>query len=303
MYRGEANISGDAASLSRDGFVEIPDVIPQEERAAMSTILADMFNRQAGRERGAFFDMLAVEENDKSRVLNLLSPQHLAPELRHFGFRKRALAIARQLLGDGAYLSFEHVIYKPPFSDADTPWHQDEAFRTDANYHYNQLSMWFPMADVDRDNGCMRYVAGSHLGPLHEHRPFNDDPRAHAIECMGYIDPALVRYCPVKAGSAIAHLGRTIHGSGPNSKNIGRMAYIIGFETAPEPIRGGRSFEWNDRKVEQNQQLRSQWRNHGGIWVEGIQRIRDGALSSPRRIQFELTRALRAVFRRFAAKP
>ncbi len=75
-------------------------------------------------------------------------------------------AIARQVHGPNARMVFEHAIYKTPFNEGPTPWHQDAAYsRADRG----AVAMWALLQDVGADNGCMGFVPGSHLKGLITH--------------------------------------------------------------------------------------------------------------------------------------
>ena len=51
-----------------------------------------------------------------------------------------------------------------------TPWHQDEAYRADPNFAYNQVSFWIPLQHATEQNGCMQFIPGSKKGDLLTHR-------------------------------------------------------------------------------------------------------------------------------------
>lgn len=285
-------------SFHERGFLSLPRISPPQEVAALAPVFTRLFAQRAGRNEGAHYDLVSCDEDDATANLpSIINPVNYAPELRNLEFRRNALAIARQLLGPTVTPAFEHAILKPARQGAATPWHQDEAYRVDANFAYKQISFWMPLGIATLDNGCMHYIPRSHLGPVLPHHSFKDDPKIHAIECTGGFSDADAEACPLPAGGVAIHDGRTLHYAGPNRTDLPRCAYILAFELPPKALRQPRDFYWNRMRQTANQLRRSSWRRRGGILVEAFRKYRLGMLGSPKRILFEAQRGLRALAR------
>lgn len=264
----------------------------------LTGIFDSMFAAQVGRSEGAQYDILGHDEDDvDARLPTLINPIDYEPELRQLVFRSNALAVAQQLLGPKV-LSFEHVILKPARQGGATPWHQDEAYRADPNFEYEQVSVWMALSEVTLDNGCMQYIPGSHRLGVLPHRSFNNDPKVHAIECTGGFDAATTVPCPVSAGGATIHHGRTLHYAGPNGSDAPRYAYILAFEVPPKPTASRRDFFWNREKQTANRARKSHWRRRGGVVIEVWRRFRRGVWSHPLQALFEVRRLLQTLLRR-----
>jgi ectoine hydroxylase-related dioxygenase (phytanoyl-CoA dioxygenase family) len=289
---------GQIAEFHERGFISLNTITSSDEVNSLRSVFTRLFEDRAGRKEGAHFDMMTHDNDDQpAKLPAIINPVNFAPELRTIQYRTNALAIARQLLGPTATAAFEHAILKPARYGAHTPWHQDEATRVDPNFDYNQLSIWMPLQEATQENGCMSYVPGTNKGEILEHRSPNSDPRVHSIECAGGFDPNDAVPCPLPAGGAAIHHGRTLHCAGPNSTDLPRYAYILAFEVPPVPRTNQRDFHWNREKVTANLDRKRNWRTHGGILVEMIRRLRNGALQNPRRILFEVRRGMRALLR------
>lgn len=290
----------DAASVGRyteQGFCTITNFATAEEVRELLGIFTRLFKAQAGRSEGAYFDLMSDDAEDGERVLpNIINPNNYSSELRHMQLQDRALALARQLLGAKATPSFQHAILKPPLQGGETPWHQDEAYRADANFLYRQMSIWIALQDVNAENGCMVYLPGSHRLPVLPHRSVNDDPKREAIECIGEFDKSAGVACPLPAGGATLHAGRTLHYSSPNRTAAPRYAYILVFETPPEPLHGQRDFHWLREKQSGGVARKRRWRRRGGILIEAARKLRDGMWRSPGRVAFETRRGWRALW-------
>mmetsp|Transcript_117711 Transcript_117711/g.366721 ORF Transcript_117711/g.366721 Transcript_117711/m.366721 type:complete len:301 (+) Transcript_117711:97-999(+) len=178
----------------------------------------------------------------RSRVGRENVPQVMWPRL-YFNaedgpLHRRALALARALLGPDMALDFDMLIYKGPGEDHPFPWHQDEGYwrmgMKDVTFpDLRATSIWVALDDVDEENGCMWMVPGSHKGECFTHAPLKEGH--HTIHTCGDVDPraeALLdrkRCYPIKAGGAVLNTGRTLHCTGGNHSTRERKAYILNF--------------------------------------------------------------------------
>ncbi len=280
------------ASFQSQGFLTLPQISPPEEVASLRRIFERLFAERAGRNEGAQFDMVTHDEDDAAPKLSqIIKPANFAPELLQTQFRENGLAVARQLLGPNVIQVSEHAILKPAGYGAATPWHQDEAFREE-DFEYEQLSIWMPLQEATLENGCMQYVPGTHLTGVLDHRSPGNDPRVHALECAGEFNSADAVACPLEAGGAAIHHGRTLHYAGPNRTDTSRYAYVLMFEAPPKPRAVARDFHWNRNKKTASLQRRSRWRRRGGALVVLWRKLRSEVWHSPGRVAFYVRRAL-----------
>ncbi len=253
------------AAFREHGFLVLPDFAPAEDLQAMRAIFERLFRERVGWERGAYFDLAGVDEEGRAPKLpQLLKPANFAPELRETRAVANAAMIARQLLGPETVAWFDHAILKPPGYGAATPWHQDDAHRNDPGTHYEQLSLWLPLQPATEANGCMRFMPGTHRGPVLEHRSPHSDPRIMALECVAPFDPAQAVACPLPLGSASMHHSRTLHGAGENVSDEPRFAYILAFRGPMRPAPEFRGYPWNQEKRTAAQERRKAWETRGG---------------------------------------
>jgi len=140
----------------------------------------------------------------------------------------QAEAIAKALLGPDMAFDFDMLITKEGFTDTTTPWHSDEAYWLDLA-DKRALSFWFPMQDVNVDNGCMWFVPGSHKQDLRKHRPTKEGHHVLMTDdCSN--DEGVPQ--PLKEGGCTIHTGRTLHYTGGNLTSQPRRAYIVNFRPA-----------------------------------------------------------------------
>jgi ectoine hydroxylase-related dioxygenase (phytanoyl-CoA dioxygenase family) len=282
------------ATFHEQGFLSLPQITSPEEVAQLRGTLNALFERKAGWNEGAQFDLVAADDNaDDTTLTQIVNPVNYASELRNTVFRANAASIAKQLLGEDASSSFEHSILKPASKGAPTPWHQDEAHRASDAFEYDQVSIWMPLQDSGAEEGCLQYIPGSHKRGVLPHRHVNNDPKVHAIECEpGEFDPSQAVACPLPAGGAVVHNGCMVHSAGPNNTGTPRLAYTLAFELPPRPATSPRRFYWNDDKQSPDLARRRNWLKRGGLAVEVVRRARYHDLHKPERLMFELRRVL-----------
>jgi len=252
------------ATFHENGFLTLPAISTADEVTSLRALFERLLQSKAGFHEGAQFDLLNGDDPDvPNRLVQICDPDNYEVQLRHTLFRANALAIAKQLLGEGAQPAFSHAIFKPAYYGAPTPWHQDDAFHADL--YYPQISIWMPLQDATTTNGCMHFVQGSHHGELLAHRPYNDDTGAHALECCAEIDLRNAVACPLAAGGCTIHAGRTLHYAGANEADAGRWAYILAFYLPPRRRRV-QARAWSDRRRTADMARRRVWLHRGG-WL------------------------------------
>jgi ectoine hydroxylase-related dioxygenase (phytanoyl-CoA dioxygenase family) len=259
-----------------NGYLRIGQISPPEEVEFLRSVYDRLFEDKVGRHQGAFFDAVSADEDDEKPPTSpqIIDPVNFAPELKKTIFRANALAIAKQLLGADAYGVFEHAILKPAGIGAPTPWHQDEAFRYDYAPGYNEISIWMPLQPVDTRSGCLEFIPGSQRRPVLRHASPGNDPRIHALECIGEFDRSSAVACPLPAGGCTIHHCRTLHHAGANTSPNPRRAYILAFAT-PLKVNPKLSpqFPWNAEKQVASEMRKKDWRRRGGFVVEFVHKV------------------------------
>jgi ectoine hydroxylase-related dioxygenase (phytanoyl-CoA dioxygenase family) len=221
-----------------------------DEIASLGALFDRLFSERRGWDSGELFDMIGLDgQEEELAIPQLLRPSQFAPLLRHTKLASSARSIAEQILGPKAENDLEHAISKPALCGAATPWHQDDAFHRKGSGVMESISIWMPLQDVTAENGCMRYIRGSNLGPLYPHRSPRNDPRIHGLETIALPDLTNCVEVPMRAGDAVIHLSRTLHGAGVNSSSLPRRAYVLGYSVKTRRDRFFmRDYPWNLEK-------------------------------------------------------
>tara|TARA_B000000475_G_C16005479_1_gene450716 strand:- start:1112 stop:1909 length:798 start_codon:yes stop_codon:yes gene_type:complete len=152
---------------------------------------------------------------------------------------KKIVPNVKKIFGENCYLQLlETIIFNKPYETSNTlHWHQDVAyFPLKPN---NQIAIWFPMEDVDKESGALNYAIGSHKEgikgstDLHTRKPFDNEERE-----LIPADPTEagfeVRCMEMNNTDMLLHNGYTWHYSGPNKKKgYTRKGVSVRFITEP----------------------------------------------------------------------
>ncbi|MCC6581235.1 MAG: phytanoyl-CoA dioxygenase family protein [Phycisphaeraceae bacterium] len=146
---------------------------------------------------------------------------------RNIHFRKlihdtRILDVASDLVGPNLQLFHDQALFKPAFEGGAVSWHQDNAYWKCRPA--TLISCWLTLDDVDRDNGAMQLIPGSHLKPIW-HQPGSGSEVLMNVEDQVDVSQAVVVDLP--AGACMFHHCLTLHYTQPNTTTRQRRAYAV----------------------------------------------------------------------------
>lgn len=212
-------------SYEADGFVAIPRFLTDDDLADVYRAL-DLFIEKKVPElppEHVFYE-------DKSRPETLKQIQQLFEYDEYFHtlmFESPFQAIAEAVLEGPVVAKNMQYFNKAPGKSAPTPPHQD-------GFYFNltpckAVTLWFALDDVDEENGCVRYVRGSHKGGLLEHG------RTSTLGfSQGLLDTSPSEseenavVCRAQPGDLLAHDALTIHWAEQNRSPV-RSRRALGF--------------------------------------------------------------------------
>ncbi|MBG89202.1 MAG: phytanoyl-CoA dioxygenase [Verrucomicrobiales bacterium] len=134
--------------------------------------------------------------------------------------------LATALLGDRAVAQNLQYFNKPAGIGKGTPAHQD-------GYYFMlepclAVTMWLALEEVDAENGCVRYIPGSHKRCIRPHQRTTTLGFSQGIADWSDADEAATVSCPANPGDLLVHHAMTIHrADGNQSKTRSRQA--LGF--------------------------------------------------------------------------
>jgi ectoine hydroxylase-related dioxygenase (phytanoyl-CoA dioxygenase family) len=238
--------------FQRDGYVHLRGVLSDEELAEIEAVYARFLRREITVPGKDLCDMSGdyARPFDEFTNVNVMLPRRYHPAWQGNLYERRAASIAAALHGPGMVLDYDQLLAKRPHkTDAVFEWHQDQAYwpvlpdpRT--------ATCWLAVDDSTLENGCMRFVPGSHKEPLRPHRP-RMSGRGESHTLVTDVDAARdpVRPVPIRRGDVTVHNERVLHGSGGNTTGGWRRAYVIAFraqQTVAEERRLGFTHSHND---------------------------------------------------------
>ncbi len=158
------------------------------------------------------------------KITQIMRPSMVLPELAKHPVYEKALVLAQDLLGDDMQLDFDMMINKAPYTNTETPWHQDAAYWIDLP-DKRAVSCWVALDQVMQDNGCMWFIPKKEKNEI---LPHHNLPGGGALFCKPYnIDKA--EAIELSPGGCTFHDGYTLHFSKGNSTPNQRRAIILNF--------------------------------------------------------------------------
>ena len=133
---------------------------------------------------------------------------------------------------------------KPPKIGKATPPHQD-------GYYFmitpqRAVTMWMALENVDEQNGCVRYIKGTHLKGMRPHGRTTTTGFSQGISDYGEKDFADEIPFPAKPGDLLVHHSMTIHRADANSSDT-RSRKALGLiyfgESAREDLEAKRAYQ------------------------------------------------------------
>ena len=242
----------DVERFHRDGFVHLPGVLSEAEVASLE-VDYDRFLRQEIQVEGKDFCDMAGDYGrpvEEYSIVNVMLPRRYHAAWQGNVYEQRAASIAAQLCGDGMVIDYDQLLAKRPYKeDAVFAWHQDMAYWIETP-DTRTATCWLAIDDSTVENGCMRFLPGSHLEPLRPHRPLHEDRSvSHTLFCDVDEASEAVHLQPIRRGDITVHNEKVVHGSGGNTTGGWRRAYVVAFrstDTVEEERSRGFTHSHND---------------------------------------------------------
>ncbi len=202
-----------AAAYDRDGFYFPYDVTSEGEA---SELLADL---QAAEAQFA---------GDRARLSLLRSyPSQLLPSFAALVRHPRLVDAVSQIIGPDVLVWSCGFFIKEPGSKSYVSWHQDlNYWGLDGD---QEVTAWYALTPATIENGCMRFVAGSHRQKdvPHVDSFAQDNLLTRGQEIAVEVDEANAVNVLLRAGQASFHHGHIFHSSAANTTPARRLGVAI----------------------------------------------------------------------------
>ena len=209
----------------KNGYVFFPGFLNAEE---MSTINEHLAKFIANRVPSMPVDQVYYENKDDPSTLKQLQKLFdYDPFFHELTLGGRFEELASILLDDRVFGKNLQYFNKPPLIGKPTPAHQDGYyFMLEPN---EAVTMWLALEPVDEENGCVRYVKGSHRYGMRDHgrtKTLGFSQGMTDFGCPNDLENEV--FCPTKAGDLLVHHSLTIHRADGNESNT-RSRKALGF--------------------------------------------------------------------------
>ncbi len=242
------------------GYLVVQDVLGAATLACLREVTDEIVASAAGvTEHTDILDLEASHTPEAPRVRRIKRPYAAHPFYRELAAHGGVMAALEPLIGPNIRLRPAGKInMKSADFGAPVEWHQDWAFYP----HTNQdvLAVGILLDDMDAGNGPVRFLPGSHRGPVYDHHSYVEDGDLGAfcgaidIDKEG-LDISGAEEVHAKAGSITIHHARLVHGSAMNRSNRQRRILFYEYTAADAwPLAGiealgGDLADFNDRVV------------------------------------------------------
>ena len=223
------------AAFASAGWVRLPGFLCEEELVELERVYMALLRREIAVPGRDYCDMAGEygKKPEDFAILNVMLPRHHHPPLRDNVFERRAADVAKQLCGDDMLLDYDQLVAKPPRKpEATFHWHQDLGYWP-VTEDTRTASFWLALDDTRLDNGCVRFVRGSHRETeLRPHLPLHGD-RDSSHVLVAQVDEAreVIDAAELRRGDVSVHHERAVHGSGGNTSGRWRRGYVVAFRS------------------------------------------------------------------------
>lgn len=210
----ETNFTSLKSSFDKDGYIALPGFLSSDEM--------EILNRQINRfivekiplmSPGHYF----YEDKDAPSTLKQMQDMEKYDDyFASLSVHSKFEDLAKALLGEEVICKTIEYFNKPPRIGKPTPPHQD-------GYYFMlnpqiALTMWLALEKVDEENGCVKYVKGSHLKGMRPHSRTTTLGFSQGIADFGTEEDTKneVAY-PANPGDLLVHHSLTIHRAGGNN--------------------------------------------------------------------------------------
>jgi phytanoyl-CoA hydroxylase len=212
----------------RDGFVVVREFLDADELSLLQRELQRYITQVVPHlpDSDAFYV-------DRSRPETLKQLQHMGgdPFFAEYRRHRRWGDLAAALIGESCDAQEPEWFNKPPGTSHETPPHQDNFYFCLQPPHV--ATLWLALDSVDTENGCLRYVAGSHRRGFRPHQRTQMLGFSQGIVDYGPEDESREVVVALQPGDLVAHHGMTIHRAEANrSTDRHRRAFAMVYRGA-----------------------------------------------------------------------
>jgi ectoine hydroxylase-related dioxygenase (phytanoyl-CoA dioxygenase family) len=224
------------------GFLIVEDMFQDAELDQMREHVARLLRGETGMPSQ---EIVYEPESDPPRIRNVFRMHSYLDYFQKLASHPRMAGLMADLLGRPSRLYSSMIFAKPARVGTVVPWHQDMPYWPFAPAE--MASAWIALDDTWIENGCVRFLKGSHLLGVLQHEP--SGVTGNSLSVCGQAIPALPEVAvEVPRGACVIHHCLTVHRSEPNTSEQDRRGLIYIYMspnvrvTDASKLRGGTDF-------------------------------------------------------------
>jgi ectoine hydroxylase-related dioxygenase (phytanoyl-CoA dioxygenase family) len=215
--------------FNRNGYLSNVRLLDEDQVDRLNEELFEVMDENHPKHK-LLYEFHSNESTDPERVIfHSLGHWRMTPGFHDILWNPAFVMAAHQLLGDKSVRFWHDQLFcKPAKHGGVVAWHQDYSYWTRSK-PMQHLTCWVGLDDSTRENGCLRYIPGSHnwgflgkpdlTGDIDGLKKFLNDEQQKELE----------RSLPVemKKGHASFHHPLLVHGSYANNSDRPRRAFVL----------------------------------------------------------------------------
>ena len=210
------------------GWAVAENVFSREEADRIAQIALEVSTQEMQESEDSYVVDASAEGETAPRKID--TPFLKRIEFQAFVMDRRLTQMVEQMLGASPLLSGDQIFMKPPHFGSAKPYHQDNFyFQCDPGDHV--ITAWIALDDVREENGCLRYIDGSHKGPILPHEAVPGEPY-NLVPPPDLIDLDKESLALVRKGGVVFHHSQALHTSHRNESDQWRRGYATHWVTS-----------------------------------------------------------------------
>lgn len=169
---------------------------------------------------------LEQAEAERGRMHYMTKPYLVFTSAAEIGRHPALLDAVESILGPDILLWDSAYVIKEPNNQRFVSWHQDLTYwGLDSD---RLVTAWFALSPSTPENGCMKFIPGSHLQGKQDHRDtYAEDNILHRGQEIADVDDSRAVDIVLRPGQASLHHGWVTHGSGANPSSERRIGLTL----------------------------------------------------------------------------
>lgn len=210
------------------GYLIVRDVLDGSQIGELQSITDEFIDRSRSMtESDGVIELDDGHAADQPRIRRIKSPHKHHPAYAASLANLTLLDMVESLIGPDIRWHHTKLNAKAPGGGRQVEWHTDWGYYP----HTNQdlLEIGIALDPITTENGCLRVLEGSHLGPVLDH--YEDGTFVGAV-APGSFDMDATVPIELEIGDISLHHVRLLHGSGPNLSDRPRRLLLQGYAAA-----------------------------------------------------------------------